>query len=155
VRVKAARSLLSIVWVAGSVPLIVIVALQSLNQVYGVDNWDKGWLWIMPLLFPMLGTVIGSWSVGRNKIDTAEISSGAVFWLTILLSLAYFVILYGAIITGSLVYQHSNWDLIMRSTGWSLGMFQALISIALTKFFIENIHIEDANPAPSRDDRAR
>ncbi len=69
-RVKEARSRLSVLWVAGSLPLIVIVALQSFNQVYGgADSWDKGWLWIMPLLFPMLGTIIGSWSVGRNEID--------------------------------------------------------------------------------------
>ena len=155
VKVKGARSFLSVMWVAGSLPLIVIVALQSFNQVYGgADSWDKGWLWIMPLLFPMLGTVIGSWSVGRNKIDTQEISSGSVFYLTVLLSFTYFVILYGAIITGSLVYEHSNWDLIMRSTGWFLGMFQALIMIALTKFFIENIHIEDTDPAPTRNDHA-
>ena len=106
------------------------------------------------LLFPMLGTIIGSWSVGRNEIDNTEISSGAAFWLTALLSLAYFVILYGGIITGSLVYEHSNWDLIMRSTGWFLGTFQALIMIALTKFFIENIHTEDAGPAPTRNDHA-
>ena len=154
-KVKDARSRLSVLWVAGSLPLIVIVALQSFNLVYGgADSWDKGWLWIMPLLFPMLGTIIGSWSVGRNEIDNTEISSGAAFWLTVLLSLAYFVILYGGIITGSLVYEHSNWDLIMRSTGWFLGTFQALIMIALTKFFIENIHVEDTGPAPTRNDHA-
>jgi cellobiose-specific phosphotransferase system component IIC len=145
VKVKAARSLLSVVWVVGSVPLIVIVALQSFNQVYGdMENWDKGWLWIMPLLFPVLGTIIGSWSVGHNESDNLEISSGATLWLTVLLSAVYFVIFYSALITGSLVYKHNNWDFIMRSTGWFLGMFQALITIALTKFFIENIH-----PAPS------
>lgn len=144
-KVKAARSLLSVVWVVGSVPIIVIIALQSLNQVYGdAENWDKGWLWMMPLIFPVLGTIIGSWSVGRNESDSLEISSSAAFWLTMLLSCVYFIIFYGGLIIGSLIYKHSNWDFIMRSTGWFLGMFQALISVALTKFFIENIH-----PAPT------
>ena len=83
-------------WVVGSLPLIVIVTLQSLNQVYGgPDNWDKGWLWIMPLLFPILGTIIGSWSAGRNESDDLEIASSSVFWLTMLLSCVYFVIFYG------------------------------------------------------------
>jgi hypothetical protein len=144
-KVKAARSLLSVVWVVCSVPLIVIITLQSLNKVYGnADNWDKGWLWMMPLLFPVLGTIIGSWSVGRNESDNLEISSSAAFWLTMLLSCVYFIIFYGGLVIGSLVYKHGDWDFIMRSTGWFLGMFQALISVALTKFFIENIH-----PAPA------
>ncbi len=143
-KVKTARSSLSILWVVGSLPLIVIVTLQSLNQVYGgPDNWDKGWLWIMPLLFPILGTIIGSWSAGRNESDDLEIASSSVFWLTMLLSCVYFVIFYGGLITGSLVYRHENWDFIIRSTGWFLSVFQALISIAITKFFIENIR-----PAP-------
>jgi uncharacterized membrane protein len=143
-KVKTARSTLSITWVIGSVPLIVVVALQSLNQVYGdQQSWDKGWLWIMPLLFPVLGTIIGSWSVGHNKVDNLEIASIAAFWLTMLLSLVYFIVLYGGLIIGAVVYNHSNWDFIMRSTGWFLGTFQLLITIALTKFFIENIH-----PAP-------
>jgi hypothetical protein len=140
VKVKTARSSLSILWVVGSLPLIVIVTLQSLNQVYGdAQNWDKGWLWIMPLLFPVLGTIIGSWSAGPNESDELNVSSGSAFWLTVLLSSVYFVILYGGLIIGSLVYKHTNWDFIMRSTGWFLSVFQALISIAITKFFIENI----------------
>jgi hypothetical protein len=140
VKVKTARSSLSILWVVGSLPLIVIVTLQSLNQVYGdAQNWDKGWLWIMPLLFPVLGTIIGSWSAGPNESDELKVSSGSAFWLTVLLSSVYFVILYGGLIIGSLVYKHTNWDFIMRSTGWFLSVFQALISIAITKFFIENI----------------
>ncbi len=139
-KIKTARSLLSIIWVICSLPLIIIVTLQSLNQVYGgAEDWDKGWLWIMPLLFPVLGTIIGSWSVGRNDSDDLQIASNSVFWLTMLLSFVYFVIFYGGVIIGSLVYRHSNWDFIMRSTGWFLAMFQTLISIAITKFFIENI----------------
>ena len=97
----------------------------------------------MPLLFPILGTIIGSWSAGRNESDDLEIASSSVFWLTMLLSCVYFVIFYGGLITGSLVYRHENWDFIIRSTGWFLSVFQALISIAITKFFIENIR-----PAP-------
>jgi uncharacterized membrane protein len=143
-KVKTARTILSITWVVGSVPLILFVALQGLNQVYGdSESWDKGWLWIMPLLFPILGTIIGSWSVGHNEVDSLQISSNSAFWLTMLLSLVYFAILYAGMVIGAIVFEHSNWNFVMRSTGWFLGTFQALISIALTKFFIENIH-----PAP-------
>ena len=139
-KVRTARSVLSITWVVASVPVILIVSFQGFNQVYGPDNWDKGWLWIMPLLFPVLGIILASWSVGHSQYDNLEMSSNYVFLLTMLLSCVYFVILYAGIIAGSLVYRHSNWDFIMRSTGWFLSVFQALISIAITKFFIENIH---------------
>jgi hypothetical protein len=128
------------VWVVGSVPLMVIVAFQSFNQVYGLENWDKGWLWIMPLLFPILGIIFASWSVGHSQYDDLEMSSNYVFWLTMMLSFVYFVIFYGALIIESVVYRNSNWDFIMRSTEWFLTVFQALISVAITKFFIENIH---------------
>jgi hypothetical protein len=144
-KVKTARAMLSVTWITGSVPLIIVIALQSINN-GDEKNWDKEWLWIMPLLFPVLGTIVGSWSVGHNEVDNVEISSTSAFWLTMLLSIVYFIIFYGGIIIGSVTTtaRHSNWDFIIRSTGWFLGTFQALISIALTKFFIENIH-----PAPT------
>jgi uncharacterized membrane protein len=139
-RVKTARSILSSTWLVLGLPLIVIVGLQGLNQVYGdPQDWDKGLMWVMPLLFPVLGTIVGSWSVGRNEVDDLHISSHSAFWLTLLLSLAYFAIFYYAIIVGAVKYKHENWTFIMRYTAWFLGSFQFLISIALTKFFIENI----------------
>lgn len=94
----------------------------------------------MPLLFPILGIIFASWSAGHSQYDDLEMSSDYVFLLTMLLSFVYFAILYAGLIVGSLVYRHSNWDFIMRSTEWFLAVFQALISIAITKFFIENIH---------------
>lgn len=93
-KIKTARSMLSITWVIGSVPLFIVIPLQSFNQVYGDEqNWDKGWLWIMPLLFPILGTIIGSWSVGENEVDDFEVASTSVFWMTMILSVVYFAIL--------------------------------------------------------------
>jgi hypothetical protein len=140
VKVRTARSLLSITWVVGSVPLILIVTLQGFNQVYGPDNWDKGWLWIMPLLFPVLGIIIASWTAGHSQYDDLDMSSDYVFWLTMILSFVYLTILYAGVIVEVVVYRHSNWDFIMHSTEWFLAVFQGLISVAITKFFIENIH---------------
>ncbi|MDQ6701912.1 MAG: hypothetical protein M3Z96_01795 [Pseudomonadota bacterium] len=138
-KIKTARSMLSMTWIIGSVPLIIVVALQAFNQVYGRENWDKGWLWIMPLLFPILGTIIGSWSVGENEVDDFEVASTSVFWMTMLFSVVYFAILYGGMIIGAVTYKHSEWDYIMRASSWFLETLQVLIAIALAKFFIENI----------------
>jgi len=133
--------MLSLTWVIGSCVLFVIVAMQTFMEVYGdpSQNWDKGFLWIMPLLFPLLGTIIGSWSVGENEVDAFPVASMAVFWMTMFISIVYLAILFGGIVIGSIIYNHSRWDYIMRSTGWFLGVFQAPVSIALAKFFIENV----------------
>jgi hypothetical protein len=150
-KIRAARATLSVTWVIGSVPLLIIVALQTFNGVYGKE-WDKGWLWIMGLLFPVLGSIIGSWSVGKNEEDNFEVASSSIFWMTMIMSLVYFAILWGGIISAFIIdknvidYQNKlaeyqeHIDFVMRATSWPLGAFQALISIALAKFFIENIH---------------
>jgi hypothetical protein len=139
-RIKTARTMLSVTWIGGSAPLIVVVALQSLGKVYGgSDAWDAGWLWIMPSLFPIMGTIVGSWTVGQNKADDLQVSSSSIFWMTMLLSSVYLGILYGAIVIGVIVYEHNQWPFIIRSTTWFLVSFQWLITTALTKFFIENI----------------
>ena len=139
-KIKTARSSLSIIWVVGSVPIILIVNLQTLNQTYGdAQNWDKGWMWIMPLIFPTLGSIIGSWSVGDNKVDNLEVASKSAFVLTVILSVLYLSTMYSGLIVGSVSYRHSNWDYVIRATNWFLTAFQGLLSIALTKFFIENI----------------
>jgi hypothetical protein len=120
VKVRTARSVLSIMWVIGSVPLILTVSLQGFNGVYGLDNWDKGFLWIMPLLFPILGIIIASWTAGHSQYDDLDMSSNYVFWLTMILSLVYFMILYAGIIVEVEVYRHSNWILscARRSGSW-------------------------------------
>jgi cellobiose-specific phosphotransferase system component IIC len=140
-KIKTARSVLSITWIVGGSISLLIVVLQTFLEVYGdaSQNWDKGLQWIMPLLFPVLGTIIGSWSVGENEVDEFPVSSTPVFWLTMFLSIVYLAILLSGIVIGAVVYHHTHWDNIMRSTGWILSVFQAFISVALAKFFIENI----------------
>jgi hypothetical protein len=155
-KIKTARSMLSFTWVIGGSVLFVIVVIQTFLEVYGdpLRNWDKGLLWIMPLLFPVLGTIIGSWSVGENEVDAFPVASTLVFWMTMFLSVVYLAILFGGIVIGAVVYKHTHWDYIMRSAGWGLAGFQPLISIALAKFFIENIRPprpEDSKPLPGAD----
>jgi hypothetical protein len=143
--IKTARALLSATWVAGSVPLLIIVALQTFNQVYGAgENWDKGALWIIPLILPVLGMVVGALSVGHNESDELKLSSVSSFWVTMILVVVYFIILYGSMIIGvsGASYRHNNWNFIISASSWILGNLQWVISIALTKFFIENIRVK-------------
>ncbi len=127
-KIKTARSTLSITWIIGSVPVILIVALQTFNQVYGgLESWDKGWLWIMPLLFSVLGTIIGSWTVGHNEVE----ESSSVIQLGILADDDFVDCLFcnfmGRTDHRRCYDKHSNWDYIMRSTGVVLeGLFKRL-----------------------------
>jgi hypothetical protein len=78
----------------------------------------------------------GQW--GPNDGDDLEIPSAAIFWLT-----SYYIsFICNTLFSGyyALVrVKHSGWDFVMRSAGWFLTMFQTQISIAITKFFLENI----------------
>lgn len=141
-KIKKARAALSWAWVAGALPLLIIVTLQTFNHEYGTGkDWDKGALWIFPLVLPVLGTIVGAVSVGHNESDELDLSSTNTFWLTIILIVAYFVILYSSMIVGlrRATDKGNEWDFIISASSWILGVFQWVISIALTKFFIEHI----------------
>jgi hypothetical protein len=143
--VRTARTALSAAWFVGSVPLFLLVALQTVRHVYGTgENWDKGALWIMPLLLPVLGTIVGALYVGHNESDDLRLSSTNSFWLTFVLIVVYFVILYGSMITGinAASPERNDWTSIISSSTWILGNLQWMISFALTKFFIEHIRVK-------------
>jgi len=140
-RVRTARTLLSATWVIASIPLILIVTLQSLLEVFGTD-WDKPWAWLVQLLFPILGIVVGVWSVSDSESETVQIASTVVFWGTMLLSLCYIAMIYLTIGVGAFYYQHKNWDFIMKSTSLFFGPFQAIVTTAMAKFFLETVHFQ-------------
>jgi hypothetical protein len=141
-RVKTARAILSATWVGGSVPLLILVAIQTLDGVYGKDS-DKGALWIIPLLLPVLGMICGALSVGHVQSDDSPLSSVSFFWITMTLIVAYFIILYSSMIIGwgDFPDEHVPWDSIISKSTWILSSLQWVISITLTKFFIENIRL--------------
>jgi hypothetical protein len=141
-KIKTARIILSLTWLIGGLPLLAIVPFQSISDAYGETStsWDKGYLWLMPLLFPPLSMIVGSWLVGKNNIDEEPISSVWLLVLTLLLSATFLFIIWGAIFVGAFKYNHQNWDQIFRSTTLYLSVgLQPIVTVALTKFFIENI----------------
>jgi hypothetical protein len=140
-KIKTARNLLSATWFAGSLPPIALMPLLSLFDAFGdpATAWDKGYLWLMPLVVPPLSMIVGSWLVGKNKIDEAPISSVWLLIAMLLLSATFLLIVWGAIIVGALKYNHQNWDNIFRSTSWYLTGLQPILMVPLAKFFIENI----------------
>ena len=87
-KVGTARAILSATWILASIPLILILTLQTLLGVFETD-WDKPWGWLVQLLFPILGIIVGVWTVSESEVDTVRIASTVVFWGTMLFSLCY------------------------------------------------------------------
>jgi hypothetical protein len=137
--VSKARAILSIVWFSLSIPLVLIVTLQTFMKVYGPD-WDKPWTWLLALIFPILGIIVGVWSVSEHETDQLKVSSGHVFWATLAASVVYLSMIYAALFIGSFYYEHREWDFIFKSSSWFFIPFQALVTTALAKFFLENVH---------------
>jgi hypothetical protein len=147
-RIRTARILLSITWVFGIVPLFLGVALEAFLQVFGKGiGSDKGLVWFVNLVFPILGTIVGSWTVGKNMEGDHEVASPAVFWMSMTLLIVYLAILWMAFLVATFVYGNSSeeWDYIIQSSGWFLGLLQGTIGAVLAKFFIENIQPSSGN----------
>jgi len=153
--INRARNVLAIAWGAGSLPLLILVSIQTYNDMYGVgEDSDKGLLWIFPLVLPVFGMIVGAMSVSQTQVDNLTLSSVNFFWLTLLLIVVYFVILYSAMLIGlhnlSPSSTSRDWTNIISKSSWILGTLQWVITIALTKFFIENIRPESAPKRSSR-----
>jgi hypothetical protein len=152
--VKTARNALSLAWGAGSFPLLILVSIQTMTHRYGAGlEWDKGMLWIFPLVLPVLGMIGGAISVGENASDNLPLSSVNSFWFTLVLIIVYFIILYSSMLIGFHIVgdmtdakeASDEWTFIISSSSWILGTLQWVITIALTKFFIENIRPQSAD----------
>ena len=139
-KLGTARHLLAIVWVGGSVPVLMFVGIQSFYQSYGSgEQADKGWLWVMPILFPQLSTVLASsYLLRKSKNAESTTFSHSSFWTTFALSLSYLFILYTAIYVGVVVYRNNNWDFVLRIGSWILCTLQFVFFFAYSAFFNEN-----------------
>lgn len=134
--IKKARSILSFLWVGLSAPLVLFAVVLSATK-FSNDQWDVPWSWLIPLVIPTLSLIIAVWSVGGTPHDEINVKSMGVFWCTLALTLLYFVAIYLVV----LLYPLSSSDLAthLRTSGWYLGLLQGLTTVAVGKFYVENV----------------
>lgn len=148
--VGRARSILSIVWVVLSLPLLAIVFFQTINHKYG--DWETGFAWLIPLLFPILSFIIATWTVAESRKDKVSLQNAYVFYGSVFLSVCYLMSLY--VVVGLVprnVDQIEEYVKgVIHPSSWYLGTFQAIVVVAVGKFFLEEISEAADSPAAKR-----
>jgi hypothetical protein len=151
VSVGRARAVLSTVWIVLGLPLIGVVFLQTIKGKYGQNDWDTGFSWLIPLLFPTLSLIIATWTVAETPKDRIIMTNKHVFYLSLTVSIFYLGMLYSVI--GFMPPTLSEFETyvanIMRRSSWYLGTVQAIVVVLVGKFFLEHIPEENQSERAS------
>jgi hypothetical protein len=131
-----ARAILSLLWIVLTCPIILIISIQTVLGVYGED-WDLPWSWLLSLIFPTLSLVVAVWTVSTATVTEKPVRSMHVFWGAVIISVFYLTNLYIAVILGH--YSPLTIERVLKASAWYLVPLQGLVTVALGKFFVENI----------------
>ena len=117
-----ARAILSYVWVVFAIPLLGIVFIQTIRQRY---EWETGFGWLIPLLFPILAFMIATWTASQTRKEQVVLKNKFVFVSCILFSLAYLLALYAILwqMPREIGDLDQYVDRVMRASSWYLGAF--------------------------------
>ncbi len=137
-----ARAILSYLWVVMSIPLIAIVFLQTVNKKF--EEWETGFGWLIPLVFPVLSFIIATWTVAESRKDQLVLKNRYVFVASMLLSVFYLLSLYTIVVLMPREFdEFRNYvKEVLRPSSWYLGTIQAIVVVVVGKFFLEEIAIE-------------
>ena len=134
-----ARAILSISWVAMTIPLVALIFIQTLHDNY--EEWDTGFGWLIPLVFPVLSFIFATYTVGETEKDRLVLRSLHGFVLCLVASIFYLSLLYVIVVSMPREpLQLKNYiEHKMRPSSWYLGTIQGLVVILVGKFFLEHV----------------
>jgi hypothetical protein len=139
------RNLL-ILWIAGSVPPVIVMFIQSLNDYYGDANPDA-WGWLLSAVMPTLSLTVGSYFAAQKGSGGMKTVDSLAFWLA-----ALFSVLYLCVVNGTLFYLPFSRTpplATMNRTHLLLGALQGVVGTSLGVFFVSS-HANGAS-RPSED----
>ena len=142
------RSILSLIWVIMSLPLMAIVFFQTITGRYGA--WEIGFAWLIPLLLPVLSFIVATWTVAESRKDKILLQNAYVFYASVAFSVFYLALLYVVVarLPRDLVEINDYVANVMRPSSWYLGTLQALVVVAVGKFFLEEIAVNGGPGQP-------
>lgn len=133
--IKRARTIFSIAWIGGTLPLVILIQIRMLKGFY-LGDWTELLSWVTHLVLPGAAVVISSWFVTGGQSGSQQVSMPVTFWGGLILSTVYVFLLY-AVVLFEPAYE-LEWTEVFRLSGFYLGLFQGLVLLALGKFYIEN-----------------
>jgi len=147
--VGQARAMLSYVWIILALPLFAIVFFQTVRQRY---EWETGFGWLIPLLFPNLAIIVATWTLSETRKEQIVLKNRYVFILSLLFSIVYLLALYTVVWQMPLDFDAVKVyvEKVMRYSSWYLGAFQAIVVVVVGKFFLEEIPEKHSSPRKPR-----
>lgn len=130
-----ARARLTKVWLIGGLAFLLLLAIQSLRDVYGETTADV-WAWAIPTVMPTLLLIVGVLVGAHLNHESEKTRVGrTLFVVTYVLSLFYLVVLALTVLLAP-VSPLPPVDLMKMSNFW-LGPLQGLLSGAFGVFFMD------------------
>jgi hypothetical protein len=127
------RNLL-LLWIAGSLPVVIVMFIQTLNDYYGDAN-QEAWGWLLSALMPTLSLVVGSYvAVQRGSQSDTKTVDSLVFWLATLFSILFLCVVNGAVFY--LPFGKTSPIATMHRTNLLLGALQGVVGTCLGVFFV-------------------
>jgi hypothetical protein len=130
-----ARARLAGIWIFSLLPLIVLIIVQIVIGRYGSD-WQTPWSWMSTLIFPIWGIILAVITVRAPKVHGEPIHSRFTYHIAIGLSVTYIAVLYVIALLGPM--SPLGIKTVMANSGLYMGFFQAMVTAALGKFFLES-----------------
>jgi hypothetical protein len=162
--VGRAKAVISYIWLFfGSIIFSIVVYLTLIGKFrFAPGNWDAGLAWATPLILPVLGFIVPTWTIGTTKKDSIVLKHAHVFFAAVFLSVLYFLGLFYILwlLPREIDDIEAYVNDVMRTSSWFLGTVQALLIVVVGKFFLEEITEEvdskpDANEHGSRKQRKK
>jgi hypothetical protein len=134
-----ARAILAAVWMVMSIPLIVIIFLQTLNDNY--EQWDTGFGWLIPLVFPVLSFMFATYTISETATDRVVLRSLHGFVLSTVASIFYLTLLYVVVLSMPREEEKLRFYIEhnMKPSSWYLGTVQGLVIALVGKFFLDHV----------------
>lgn len=138
-----AKAVISYLWlIFGSIIFGLVVYLTLIGKFrFSASDWDAGLSWVTPLILPVLGFIIPTWTIRATKRDRVVLKNTHVFFAAVLLSTLYFLGLFGVLwrLPQEISEIEAYVNDVMRTSSWFLGTIQALTIVVVGKFFLEEI----------------
>src|SRR5271165_847450 len=131
------RFRLTTVWLLGSLPILVIVVVQSLfGRAYG-NHANDAWGWLLPTLMPTLGMIVGTHAyTARDPLASQAQVRRDFFAVALFLSIVYLFFVYLTILVQPFVTKSAeNRIALMQTSNLYLGPLQGLVATALGVLF--------------------
>jgi hypothetical protein len=124
---------LAMVWVAGGMAVLLLLAVQAMRDVFG-ENSERAFAWFAATVLPTLTVIVGtvmSQAYSRTPPSTVQ---PFPYHLSLGLSVFYLVLVLASLMYAATSTSHTPLESLTRSLQY-LGPVQVLVGLAVGAFF--------------------